>query len=276
MSGTKVAWLCEALQVSRSGYYDWLRRRDQPCVRQQRDTDLLRRIREVFVAKKKTYGSPRITRELGGAAGRHRVARLMRRAHLVARPRPKYRARGTSSRHGYPVAPNHLKTLQVEHIDQAWAMDATYVLTAQGWLYVTAAIDVHSRRIVGWSMSEHLDTPAALAALRMACRRRKPSKPVVVHSDRGTQFANHAFRAELKRHGLVASMSRKGNCYDNAFIESFWSSMKLELIKRTRFGTRDEARTAIFHYIESFYNRERLHSSLGYLSPLAFESHHTT
>lgn len=275
MSGTKVAWLCEALQVSRSGYYDWLRRRNRPSARQQRDIDLVRRIREIFVAKQKAYGSPRITRELGGVAGRHRVARLMRQAHLVARQRSKYRPQGTDSRHGYPIAPNHLKELQVERIDQAWAMDATYVLTAQGWLYITAAIDVHSRRIVGWSMSEHLDTPAAIAALRMACQRRRPTSPVMVHSDRGTQFANHAFRAELKRCRFVASMSRKGNCYDNAFIESFWSSMKLELIKGRRFSTRSEARTAVFHYIESFYNRDRLHSSLGYRSPIAFESHHT-
>ena len=272
MSGTKVAWLCEALQVSRSGYYEWLRRCHRPCARRQRDADLLGKIREIFAAKQKAYGSPRVTRELNGAAGRHRVARLMRQAHLVARQRSKYRPKGTDSRHGYPVAPNHLKELQVERVDQAWAMDATYVLTAQGWLYVTAAIDVHSRRIVGWSMSDNLDTPAAIAALRMACQQRRPTGPVMVHSDRGTQFANHAFRAELQRHGFVASMSRKGNCYDNAFIESFWSSMKLEMIKRTRFRTRDEARTAVFRYIESFYNRERLHSSLGYLSPVSFES----
>jgi transposase InsO family protein len=276
MSGTKVAWLCEALQVSRSGYYDWLRRRDLSSARQRQDTDLVRRIREIFVANKKAYGSPRITRELGGVAGRHRVARLMRQAHLVARQRSKYRPKGTDSRHGYPVAPNHLKSLQVERIDQVWAMDATYVLTAQGWLYVTAAIDLHSRRIVGWSMSDNLDTSAAIAALRMACQRKRPTQPVMVHSDRGTQFANHAFRAELKRRGFVASMSRKGNCYDNAFIESFWSSMKLELIKGCRFRTRDEARTAIFHYIENYYNRDRLHSSLGYMSPVAFESLLTT
>jgi putative transposase len=272
MSGYKVAWMCEALQVSRSGYYDWLRRGNRPSMRAQNNARLRPRIRQIFVESGRTYGSPRIARELAGEAGRHRVARLMRQEHLVARQRSKYRAQGTDSRHGEPIAPNRLKTLKVTHTDHVWATDATYVLTAQGWLYVTALIDLHSRTIVGWSMSDHLDTPSALAALRMALRRRRPAQPVVVHSDRGTQFAARAYRQELKQHGLIASMSRKGNCYDNAFIESFWSTLKLELIKRTRFRTRNEARTAIFQYIESFYNRRRLHSSLGYLSPADFES----
>jgi len=272
MSGCKVAWMCEALNVSRSGYYDWLRRRDRPSARAQHNAQLRPRIRQIFVESGRTYGSPRIAKELAGAAGRHRVARLMRQDHLVARQRSKYRAQGTDSRHGEPVAPNRLKTMLVSRTNQVWATDATYVLTAQGWLYVTALIDLHSRVIVGWSMSEHLDTPSALAALRMAIRRRRPEQPLVVHSDRGSQFAARAYRNELKHHGLIASMSRKGNCYDNAFIESFWSSMKLELIKGFRFRTRDEARTAIFRYIETFYNRRRLHSSLGYLSPKDFES----
>jgi len=156
--------------------------------------------------------------------------------------------------------------------DQVWVTDATCVLTGQGWLYVVAVLDVHTRRVIGWAMQEVLDTRLTIAALRMALGQRRPTGPLIVHSDRGAQFASAAYRQVLADHGLLASMSRKGNCYDNAFIESFWSSLKYEVVYHHRFATRAEARTAIFDYIETFYNRARLHSSLGYVSPITFES----
>jgi putative transposase len=273
MSGAyKVAWLCETLLVARSGYYDWRRRQQQPGSRQVENLRLRQRIRVVFAESRRTYGSPRIARVLAGQASRNRVARLMRLERLRARQRSKYRPVTTDSRHGDPIAPNRLPGRRITQPNQVWATDATYVITAQGWLYLAAVLDVHSRRVVGWAMGETLDTGLVLAALRMALSQRRPATALIVHSDRGAQFASAAYRQVLAEHGLLASMSRKGNCYDNAFIESFWSSLKYEVIYGRRFLTRAEARSAIFDYIETFYNRARLHSSLGYVSPITFES----
>lgn len=273
MSGSyKVAWLCEALMVSRSGYYDWCQRQQTPGRRQRENLQLRERIRAVFMANRRAYGSPRIARELQGAASRNRVARLMRVERLRARQRSKYRPVTTDSRHADPIAPNRLPDVKVVRLDQVWVTDATCVITAQGWLYVVALLDVHSRRVVGWAMGEHLDAKLVLAALRMAVRKRRPRQPLIVHSDRGSQFGCQAYRQALAAHGLTASMSRKGNCYDNAYIESFWSSMKHEAIFGRRFSTRAEARSAVFDYIEVFYNPRRLHSSLGFRSPINFES----
>ncbi len=273
MSGAyKVAWLCEALLVSRSGYYDWQQRQREPGPRQRANLALRGRIRAIFVESRRTYGSPRIARVLQGTASRNRVARLMRQEQLRARQRSKYRPMTTDSRHADPIAPNRLPGVQVVRSNQVWATDATYVITAQGWLYVVAMLDVYSRRVVGWAMGEHLDAALVLSALRMALRQRRPRQPLIVHSDRGSQFACHAYRQALASHGLIASMSRKGNCYDNAYIESFWSSLKHEAVFGRRFATRAEARSALFDYIEGFYNPRRLHSSLGFTSPLNFES----
>jgi len=273
MSGQyPLLWLCEALLVSRSGYYDWLRRRRSPGPRAQANTALRERIRVEFDRQRKAYGSPRLAEVLGMAGSRHRIARLMRQARLAARQRSKYRQATTNSRHADPIAPNRLPDVKVTRPNQVWVIDATCVLTGQGWLYVTALLDVCSRRIVGWSMHESWDACFAVRALEMALAQRRPSAGLIVHSDRGVQFASAAFRAKLQAHGLVASMSRKGNCYDNAFIESFWSSLKYETVYHRRYATRAEARTAIFDYIEAFYNRTRLHSSLGYVSPTTFES----
>lgn len=273
MSGSyKIAWLCEALMVSRSGYYDWQRRQQKPGLRQRENRQLRERIRTIFTESRRTYGSPRIAWVLRGVASRNRVARLMRQERLWARQRSKYRPMTTDSRHADPIAPNRLPGVQVVRPDQVWVTDATYVLTAQGWLYVVALLDVYSRRVVGWAMGECLNTALVLAALHMALRKRRPRLSLIVHSDRGTQFACHAYRQELAAHGLVASMSRKGNCYDNAYIESFWSSLKHEAVFGRRFNTRAEARSAIFDYIEGFYNPRRLHSSLGFVSPVNFES----
>ena len=273
MSGRyRVKWLCEALMVSRSGYYDWQHRRQSPGPRARENLVLRQRIREEFNRSRQTYGSPRLTRVLEGAASRNRVARLMRQERLRARQRSKYRKATTDSRHDGPIAPNRLLGLVPQRRDQVWVTDATCVLTGQGWLYVVALLDVHTRRIVGWAMHENLDTTLVVRALTMAIAQRRPRPAVIVHSDRGTQFASAEYRQTLAAHRLVPSMSRKGNCYDNAFIESFWSSLKYEVVYHRKFVTRTEARSAIFDYIESFYNRTRLHSSLGYVSPVQFES----
>jgi putative transposase len=273
MSGRyKVAWLCEALLVSRSGYYDWVRRRQRPGPRQAANLQLRQRIREEFARSRDTYGSPRLAQVLGCPGSHNRIARLMRQERIWARQRSKFRVATTDSRHDSPIAPNRIMELKADRPDQLWVTDATCVLTGEGWLYVVAVLDAYTRRVLGWSMGSILDAPMTIAALRMALSRRRPPPGLIVHSDRGAQFASGAYRQVLAHHGLVASMSRKGNCYDNAFIESFWSSLKYETVYHRKFTTRAEARTALFDYIESFYNRTRLHSSLGYLSPISFES----
>ena len=269
----KVAWLCEALLVSRSAYYAWRERRRHPAGPRQLETAQLRqRIREAFVRSRQTYGSPRLAHALGCPGRRNRIARLMRQERLFARQRSKYRVATTDSRHGGPIAPNRIRNLRLKRPNQVWATDATCVLTGQGWLYLVAVLDLFSRRVVGWAMGPILDAPMAIAGLQMALKQRRPERSLILHSDRGSQFASAAYRQLLAQHGLVASMSRPDNCYDNAFIESFWSSLKYELVYHQRFATRAEARTAIFDYIETFYNRTRLHSSLAYRSPTAFES----
>lgn len=272
MSGSyKVAWLCEAVLVSRSGYYRWKERRQKPGPRQLESGLLRVRIREEFARSRQTYGSPRLARALGCPGRRNRIARLMRAEGLFARQCSKYRCATTDSRHGGAIAPNRLQGFKFDRPNQVWVSDATGVLTGEGWLYLVAVLDICSRRVVGWAMSPLLNTPLTIAALRMALRQRQPRPTLIVHSDRGSQFASAAYRQVLAEHGLLASMSRTGNCYDNAFIESFWSSLKHEVVYHQRFATRAEARTAIFDYIETFYNPTRLHSALAYRSPLQFE-----
>jgi len=273
MSGQyKVAWLCEALLVSRSGYYHWVERRRQPSPRQLENIHLRERIRAEFARSRETYGSPRLAQALGCPGRRNRIARLMRQERLFARQRSKYRRATTDSRHGGPIAPNRVRDLTVQQPDQVWVTDATCILTGQGWLYLVAVLDICTRRVIGWAMHQILDARLVIAALRMALMQRRPKAALIIHSDRGAQFASAAYRQVLAQHGLTASMSRKGNCYDNAFIESFWSSLKYEVVYHQRFATFAQARNAIFNYIETFYNRTRLHSSLAYRSPIAFES----
>ena len=272
MSGQyKVAWLCEALVVSRSGYYDWKERMRRPGRRYLENVRLCQRIQEEFLRSRQTYGSPRLAQVLGCPGRRNRIARLMRTERLFARQRSKYRVATTDSRHGGPIAPNRFKGLTIKGPNQVWTTDATCVLTGQGWLYLVAVLDVFTRRVIGWAMHQSLDAQLVIAALRMALKRRQPSAPLILHSDRGRQFASAAYRRLLTQHRLLPSMSRKGNCYDNAFIESFWSTLKYELVYHHRFATYAQARTAIFDYIETFYNRTRLHSALDYRSPLQFE-----
>lgn len=268
----KTAWLCEALLVSRSGYYAWVRRCRHPGPRARETAQLRQRVKEEFVRSRQTYGSPRLAHALGCPGRRNRIARLMRQERLFARQRSKYRPRTTNSRHGGPMAPNRIRNLRVHRPNQVWATDATGILTSEGWLYLVAVLDLFSRRVVGWSMSPILDAPLAMAALEMAIQQRQPPPALIVHSDRGMQFASAAYRQLLLQHRLIASMSRADNCYDNALVESFWSSLKYEVVYHRRFATRAEARTAIFDYIETFYNRTRLHSSLDYNSPNRFES----
>lgn len=266
--------LCVVLAVSRSGYYRW--QAAKPSPRAQRTAQLKHLIEQKYTASRQTYGSPRMTvalGEQGEVVGHNRVARLMRESGLQGRSPRRYRVRTTDSRHDEPIAPNHLASAAAPtKPNEIWVGDITYVETAEGWLYLAGVLDLYSRRLIGWAMGASLETALPLAALQMALRQRKPAVGVLHHSDRGCQYASAAYRQVLADHGCVASMSRRGNCYDNAAMEAFWSTLKQELIYRRRFATRDEARTAIFDYIEGFYNRTRLHSSIGFKSPLDYES----
>jgi transposase InsO family protein len=266
--------LCEVLEVSRSGYYQW--RKAVTCARAGRSEVILQKIKAVYVASRCTYGSPRMTvalREEGESVGHNRVARLMRESGLQGRQKRRYRVRTTDSRHDEPIAPNRLASApEPTKPDEVWVADITYVETAEGWVYLAGVLDLYSRRLIGWAMGSSLDTALPLAALHMALRQRRPASGLMHHSDRGCQYASAVYRQALADHGCVASMSRRANCYDNATMESFWSTLKQELIYRRRWTTRSEAITAIFDYIEGFYNRTRLHSALGYQSPLDYES----
>jgi transposase InsO family protein len=264
--------LCETLGVSRSGYYAWAKRRS---ARAQANERLLGQIQTIHAQSRATYGSPRVTQSLrlaGENVGHNRVARLMRQAGLVGRQKRRYRVRTTDSNHDQPIVPNRLGRATPSRADQVWVSDLTYVPTDEGWLYVAGVLDRCSRYLVGWAMGSTLDTSLPLSALRMALNRRRPQPGLIHHSDRGVQYASGAYRDALAEHGAVASMSRKANCYDNAAMESFWSTLKHELVYRRRFATREQARTAIFDYIEGFYNRSRMHSALGYKSPLDYET----
>jgi putative transposase len=267
--------LCENLDVSSSGYYGWQERRRVPGQRAGEDESLTKDIQAIHQRSRQTYGSPRIAMELrkeGKLHGRSRIARLMRAQGLCGRQKRRYRAPTTDSNHAEPIAPNHLaKAPAPTGPDQIWVKDITYIQTGESWLYLAAILDLYSRKIVGWAMSDRIDTALVLSALSMALAQRGAPLHVLCHSDQGVQYASADYRAALSQAGLVASMSRRGNCYDNAFIESFWSTLKLELIYRGQFASRQQARSAIFDYIEIFYNRQRAHSSLGCLSPVDFE-----
>lgn len=264
--------MCRMLEVSRSGFYAWLSRPLAKRLCEERR--LVVHIHDVFASSKARYGSPRVHAELharGLAVGRHRVARLMRRERLRARAQRRF-IHTTDSRHDHPVAPNLVeRRFQAEAPNRLWAGDITYIPTEQGWLFLAVLIDLFSRRVVGWGMSRRIDTQLVLATLSMAVDARQPSPGLVHHSDRGVQYASREYRAALEEHGIVCSMSRVGDCWDNAVVESFFSSLKTELMTDGSFKTIEEARTKLFEYLEVFYNRRRLHSVLGYRSPEAFE-----
>jgi len=270
-----VSELCAALAVSRSGYHAWAERTPGP--RAQADAALLPLITQAHQESRQTYGSPRITRwlrERGQRCGRMRVARLMRQAGFSHRWRRRFRPISTTdSEHDLPVAPNLLAyRTPTAQPDAVWVADITYVPTLEGWLYVAGVLDRCSRRCVGWAFDDTLATTLPLAALDMALTQRKPPTGLVHHSDRGVQYASAAYRQRLAQAGVVPSMSRRGNCYDNAMMESFWSTLKRELVHRCLFATRAQARLAIFEWIETFYNRTRFHSALGFKSPVDFET----
>ena len=270
-----IVLLCEVFTVSPSGYYDWQKRRAVPGRRAHQNQKLAQEILAIYQRSRHTYGSPRIVMELrkqGKRHGRNRIARLMSEEGLCGRQRRRYRVQTTDSRHDQPIAPNRLAEAAAPTApNQIWVADITYIRIGQGWLYLAAILDLYSRRIVGWAMSERIDTALVLKALGMALLHRKAPAGLLFHSDRGVQYASADYRAALCRAGLVPSMSRKGNCYDNAFIESFWSTLKLELVYVCDFAKLQDARSAIFDYIETFYNRQRAHSALGCLSPVDFE-----
>lgn len=267
--------LCQELEVSASGYYDWQTRRSCPGPRALEDQALKQEIQSIHTGSRKTYGSPRIVMELrksGARHGRTRVARLMKQEGLCGRQKARYRVQTTDSDHDQPIAPNRLaEAPKATAPNQIWVADITYIQTGENWLFVAAIMDLYSRKIVGWAMGEHIDTALILKALFMALLHRQPPASLLFHSDRGVQYASADYRGALAKAGLVASMSRKGNCYDNATMESFWSTLKMELIYRREFQTRAQAQSEIFDYIEVFYNRQRSHSALNYLSPVDFE-----
>ena len=265
---------CEVLEVSRSGYYAW---RDRPAsARAKRREELAGKVRAVHHENRGVYGSPRVFRALkagGESVCENTVAKVMRERQIRAKSKKKFVPRTTDAAHDRPVAANLLgRQFQAELPDRKWAADVTYVPTSEGWLYLAAVIDLCSRRIVGWSMADHMRTDLASDALGMALARRRPGQGLLHHSDRGVQYASEDYQHLLQSNGIECSMSGKGDCWDNAVMESFWGTLKTELVNHEHYQTREQARASVFEYIEVFYNRARLHSSLGYLSPEQFEA----
>jgi len=264
--------MCRVFEVSRSGYYRWLKRK--PSQRHLDNQRLDTQIREIYEQSKGRYGSPKITQELrdqGRKVGKNRVAERMRKAGLRSKIRRKYRVT-TNSKHKFPVAPNLLeRNFTAQAPDRVWVSDITYLATKTGWLYLTVIIDLFSRMVVGWALSSSLSHEMVVVALKRAIRRRGPTNGLVFHSDRGVQYACTGFRDELEGHGFVQSMSRKGDCWDNAVAESFFAIMKTELVYHERYEGHQDTLHSIFEYIEVFYNRQRRHSTLEYLCPAEYE-----
>lgn len=274
MSGDyRITELCATLAVSRSGYYAWQGRSPG---RRAKENELLReKLRELFEQNRRVYGSPRLTMSLrreGWSCGRNRVARQMRALGLRARPKQAFRPRTTDSRHPHPIAPNRLQVAgRPAALDQVWVSDITYVKTRQGWIYLAGVMDLCSRKIVGWACADHLKSSLVQEALRRAVAGRGPQPGLLHHSDRGCQYASEDYRAQLQKIKSLPSMSAAGHCYDNAAMESFWSTLKTEWLHQYDFQNQPAAELAIFDYIETFYNPKRLHSALGYRSPVEFE-----
>ena len=269
--------MCRLLDVSRSGYYAGRKR--EPSLHQRTDARLRLEVRAAHQASRGNYGAPKVHQELqkqGVRCGRKRVARLMVEEGLRSKIARKFRPRTTDSAHGHPIAPNTLdRRFGVEEIaalDQRWAGDITYLPTREGWLYLAVVLDLKSRRVVGWSMRTTLESELAQDALQMALQGRRPAPGLLHHSDRGVQYAAGDYRDLLTRHGIEMSMSRRGNCWDNAVVESFFASLEKELITDADWQSRSQARADVFEWIEVWYNRQRLHSSLGYLCPAEYEA----
>jgi len=270
--------MCRVLHVSRGGYYNWVKRLEEPpSGREMANRELTAAIQTTFERSRGTYGAPRIYEELKGAGmecSLNRVARLMRKAGIQARRRRAYKVTTTNSKHDYPVAPNTLnRQFWSAAPNQKWVGDITYIETREGWLYLAAVVDIYSRKVVGWAMDKHMETDLVTSALQMAATQRRPGEGLLHHTDRGSQYASHDYQRLLGTHRMEVSMSRKGDCYDNAVIESFWSTLKAECATGV-YASRSEARQSIFEYIEVWYNRQRRHSAIGYVSPEAFEKRH--
>lgn len=269
--------MCTVLGVSASGYYDWVDRPESE--RSKHNRALVTKIRCFHQASRRTYGSPRIHRDLqesGEVVSVNRVARLMKQAGIQAKAAKRFVAT-TDSRHTMQPAPDRLKRrFRTEAPDRAWVSDTTFIATRQGWLYLAVILDLYSRQVIGWAMGERNDRELVSTALTMAVWRRGMVSDVIVHSDQGSTYASAGYQQLLGSHGLLCSMSRKGECLDNAVAESFFGTLKTELVDDADYKTKDEARASLFHYIEAFYNRRRRHSFLGYLSPVEFEARHAS
>ena len=267
-----ITLLSRCLRVSVAGYYGWLRGRGRK--RQQQDAMLLQHIRRIHADNKGNYGSPRIYRELreqGISCSKERIERLMREAGVQAKHKRKFKVT-TDSKHNLPVAPNILSgRFYWQQPNQAWVSDLTYIATDEGWLYLAVLLDLFSRRVVGWAMDKRMTRQLPLRALHTALQRRRPPKGCIHHSDQGSQYASKDYRAELDRAGMICSMSAKGRCYDNAVAESFFHSLKVEIVHGQSFKSREEAMSVIFNYMEVYYNTKRRHSSLDYVSPVDYE-----
>ena len=269
----RIRLMCRALKVAPAGYYAW---RDRPeSERMRANRGLLVHIRAIHAESRRTYGSPSIwdrLRQRGHGVGKHRVARLMRAHGIRAKTVKKWRAT-TDSTHALPIAANDLdRQFAVSAPNRVWAGDITYLWTDEGWLYLAVVLDLYSRAVIGWAMGARLTASLATQALTMALWRRKPAKGLLHHSDRGVQYASHDYQQRLADAGIRCSMSRKGNCWDNACVESFFASLKKELIHDARYATREDATQDVFEWIEVFYNRQRRHTTLGYRSPAEFEA----
>ncbi len=267
-----VTRMCNLMTVSQSAYYDWLKRPES--ARSLEDRRLSEKVKESHEKSRKTYGARRILKDLvddDETISRTRVGRLMKQQGLESKGKRKFKAT-TNSNHGRPVAPNLLdREFMVEQPDTVYAGDITYIQTDEGWLYLAVLIDLYSRAIVGWAMSERMPAQLVNDALMMAIWKRKPPKGMMVHSDRGSQYASELYQKTIKDQGFICSMSRKGNCWDNAPSESFFHTLKTELTYHRRYQTRQEAKQEIFEYIEVFYNRQRRHSTIGYQTPLGYD-----
>ena len=265
---------CQVLAVAVSGYYVW--RQEQTKGRPQADEQLLGAIQAIYQQNRRLYGSPRIHAELktkGWICSRKRVARLMRQANLRSVRQRRSQVQTTQSHHPYPVAPNVLnRQFEAQRPNQKWVSDITYIPTQNGWLYLAAILDLFSRKIVGWAMSACCDATLVQNALHMALSQRQTQANLLHHSDRGSQYAAHSYQALLTHHHITVSMSRKGNCYDNAVMESFFHTLKAECVDLHVFPSRAHARSVVFEFLEVYYNRQRLHSTLGYRTPVAFEA----
>jgi len=268
-----VGRMCMLLNVSRSGFYAWRKRPESRTSRENRALE--DRIRLVHANSHGIYGAPRIHRDLnedGVCCGKNRVARIMRNAGLRSRTRKKFKAT-TNSKHNLPVAPNLMnQQFSAEAADSAWVGDITYIWTDEGWLYLAVLLDLFNREVVGWSASSRMTRQLAIDALQMALGKREPGRDLMHHTDRGSQYASADYQTILKEHGMVCSMSRKGNCYDNAVAESFFARLKSEWVNHERYRSRSEAIESLFYYIEIFYNRKRRHSSINYATPQEYKA----